>query len=65
MKRLTADRRSHSHLVGGLRFGVGAWLLGLSVYLCYRGIWLGALLTVPAALHFYLAYRALHRSVES
>lgn len=64
MKRLNAYAHSHGHTVGVLRFGIGVWLLGLAGYLCYRGFWLGALLIAPAALHFYLGYRAQH-SVES
>jgi len=51
--------------VGILRFGIGIWLLGLAAYLCFRGSWFGALLTAPAALHFYLGYHALQHRVES
>ncbi len=59
MKRLNAYARGHGHAVAGVRFGVGAWLLGLGAYLCYRGIWWGLLFIAPAALHFYLGYRAV------
>jgi hypothetical protein len=47
-----------------VRFGIGTWLLALAAYTCYSGLWWGALLIAPAALHFYLAYR-LHHSVQS
>jgi hypothetical protein len=46
-------------VVAGVRFAVGVWLLGLGAYLCFRGIWWGALFIAPAALHFYLGYRAV------
>jgi hypothetical protein len=59
MKRLSAYAQGHGHAVASVRFGVGIWLLGLGVYLCYRGIWWGALFIAPAALHFYLGYRAV------
>jgi hypothetical protein len=60
MKRLNAYAQSHGHAVARVRFGVGIWLLALGAYACSRGIWWGALFIAPAALHFYLGYRALH-----
>jgi hypothetical protein len=59
MKRTNPYAQSHGHVVAGVRFGVGIWLLGLGAYLCYRDIWWGALFIAPAALHFYLGYRAI------
>jgi hypothetical protein len=59
MKRLNAYAQSHGQAVALVRFGVGTWLLGLGAYLCYRGIWWGLLFIAPAALHFYLGYRAV------
>jgi hypothetical protein len=59
MNRLNAYAQGHGQAVASVRFGVGVWLLGLGVYSCYRGIWWGALFIAPAALHFYLAYRAV------
>jgi hypothetical protein len=40
-----------------VRFVVGFWLLVLAAYACSAGDWWGALLVLPAALHFYLGYR--------
>lgn len=60
MKRLNAYAQGHGHAVAGVRFGVGVWLFGLGAYLCYQGFfWWGALFIAPAALHFYLGYRAV------
>jgi hypothetical protein len=42
-----------------VRFGVGVWLLGLGAYICSQGVWWGLLFIAPAALHFYLGYRAV------
>jgi hypothetical protein len=42
-----------------MRFAVGTWLFGLGAYVCSRGTWWGALFIAPAALHFYLGYRAI------
>jgi hypothetical protein len=59
MKSLNVWADSHGRAVGALRFGIGLWLLGLGAYLCDRGVWWGALFIAPAALHFYLGYRAI------
>ncbi len=59
MNRLNRYALGHGRAVASVRFGVGVWLLGLGAYLCYRGIWWGALFIAPAALHFYLGYRAV------
>jgi hypothetical protein len=64
MKRLGAYADSHGHAVARARFGVGIWLLALGAFACYWGVWWGALFIAPAALHFYLGYRALQHSVE-
>jgi hypothetical protein len=58
MRQLNAYAQGHGRAVAGVRFGVGIWLLGLGAYLCLQGIWWGALFIAPAALHFYLCYRA-------
>jgi hypothetical protein len=59
MKRLNPYAMGQGHVAGGVRFAVGVWLLALAVYLCFQGIWWGALFIAPAALHFYLGYRAV------
>jgi hypothetical protein len=59
MKPLNLYSHSRGHTVARVRFGVGVWLLALGAYACSRGIWWGALFLAPAALHFYLGYRAL------
>ncbi len=51
----------HPRLVISVRIGVGAWLLVAAAILCGSGSWWGLVLVAPAALHFYLAYRLLHR----
>jgi hypothetical protein len=60
MKRLNAYGQAHGRAIARVRFGVGGWLLALGAYTCYRGVWWGALFALPAALHFYLGYRALN-----
>jgi hypothetical protein len=55
------DRR-HPRAVARIRCAVGLWLLILTAILCGFGYVWGLLLLAPAALHFYLAYRALHRA---
>lgn len=59
MKRLNAYAHGHCPAVATVRFGVGIWLLGLGAYACSQGVRWGALFIAPAALHFYLAYRAV------
>jgi hypothetical protein len=61
MKRLNAYAQDHGRVVAGVRFGVGVWLIGLAAWVCSRGVWWGALFLAPAALHFYLGYRALNQ----
>jgi len=61
MKRLNAYAQGHGRQVASVRVGVGVWLLALGAYLCYRDVWWGLLFIAPAALHFYLAYRAVSR----
>ena len=39
---------------------IGIWLLLLTGIMCSYGIWWGALLLAPAALHFYPACRMRH-----
>jgi hypothetical protein len=65
MRRLNPYGQRHGHTVARVRFGVGVWLLGLGAYLCYGGVWWGALFIAPAALHFYLGYLPLQHGVES
>jgi hypothetical protein len=59
MKRVNAYAQEHGRVVAAARFGVGISLLGLAAWVCFAGIWWGALFLAPAALHFYLGYRAL------
>ena len=64
MKPLTSYGHSHPRAAARIRLAVGIWLLALTAYLCYRGIWWGLLLLAPAVLHFYLAYRS-HHSIQN
>ncbi len=52
----------HPRRVARIRVTVGVWLVIVAAILCADGYWWGALVLVPAALHFFLAYRALQRS---
>jgi hypothetical protein len=52
--------RRHPRLVVRVRVAVGIWLLVLGAILVGKGYWWGVLMVVPAALHFYLAYRVRH-----
>jgi hypothetical protein len=61
MRPLASYGGGHRRAVVGVRFGVGIWLLALAAWLCWSGVWWGALLIAPAALHFYLGCR-LRRS---
>ena len=58
MGRPNAYAQAHGPAVAGIRYSVGVWLLALGAYLCFRDIWWGLLFIIPAALHFYLGYRA-------
>lgn len=64
MRYLNVYTQGHGHAVARVRFGVGVWLLALGAYVCSQGVWWGALFVAPAALHFYLGYRALRPSLE-
>lgn len=44
-----------------MRVSIGVWLLVAATILCAEGRWWGVVLVAPAALHFWLAYRLLHR----
>jgi hypothetical protein len=59
MKPLNPYAEGHGHTVAGVRFGVGVWLLALGAYLCSQDVWWGLLFIAPAAVHFYLGYRAV------
>jgi hypothetical protein len=61
MRLLPSHLYGHPRLMARVRIGVGIWLLALTAILLGSGYWWGALLLAPAALHFYLAYRLLHK----
>lgn len=61
MKLAPSREHKHPRVVARIRIGVGVWLLVLAAILCGSGYWWGVLLAAPAALHFYLAYRLLHK----
>jgi hypothetical protein len=44
-----------------VRVAVAVWLVIAAAIAWDDGYWWGVLLLAPAALHFYLAYRLLHR----
>jgi hypothetical protein len=52
--------RRHPRLIIRVRIAIGIWLLVLTGILLGDGRWWGALIFLPAALHFYLAYRIRH-----
>ena len=52
--------RRHWRLIARLRVAIGIWLLVLGAILLGGGYWWGVLMVLPAALHFYLAYRLRH-----
>lgn len=56
--------RRHPRLIISLRVAIGFWLLVLTGILLSQRYWWGAVIVLPAALHFYLAYR-LRRSTEA
>lgn len=49
--------RRHPRLIVRLRVAIGIWLLVVAGVLLGSGYWWGAVILLPAALHFYLAYR--------
>jgi hypothetical protein len=51
--------RTHPRATAGVRVAVGVWLLIGSAIAVAEGYWWGLLILLPAALHFYLAYRTL------
>ena len=52
--------RRHPRLIVRVRVAIGIWLLAVGAILLGDGYWWGVLMVVPAALHFYLAYRLRH-----
>ena len=54
---------SHARLMLPIRVVTGVWLVFLTaiLYGYGRGGWWGALLVPAATLHFYIAYRLIHR----
>jgi hypothetical protein len=52
--------RRHPRLIIRLRVAIGIWLLVAGVILLSERYWWGVLMVLPAALHFYLAYRLRH-----
>jgi hypothetical protein len=56
--------RRHPRLIIRVRVAIGIWLLVLGGILLGEHYWWGVLMVVPAALHFYLAYR-LRQAVQS
>lgn len=61
MRLVTSREYRNPRFVVRVRMGVGVWLLALAAIALSDGYWWGALLVAPAALHFYLAYRLMHR----
>jgi hypothetical protein len=52
--------RRHPRLIIRVRVAIGIWLLVVAGILLGDGYWWGVLIFLPAALHFYLAYRIRH-----
>lgn len=52
--------RRHPRLIIRVRVVIGIWLLVVAGILLGQGYWWGVLILLPAALHFYLAYRIRH-----
>jgi hypothetical protein len=59
MQLLSAFDRRRPRTSAGLRIAVGIWLLIGAGFACGAGYWWGLAILLPAALHFYLAYRIL------
>jgi hypothetical protein len=57
----------HARLMLPVRIVTGVWLVFLTVVLYGygRGGWWGALLVPAATLHFYIAYRLIHRPKQA
>ena len=60
MKRMFSFDYRHPRVMARIRVAIGIWLLFLTAILCAYTSWWGLVLVVPAALHFYLAYRLSH-----
>lgn len=56
--------RRHPRLIVRLRVAIGIWLLVVAGILLGEGYWWGALIFLPAALHFYLAHR-IRQAIQS
>jgi hypothetical protein len=58
---------AHARLMLPIRVVTGVWLVFLTVILYGygRGGWWGALLVPAATLHFYIAYRLIHRPPQA
>jgi hypothetical protein len=61
MRPLLSHPSRHPRLIAWVRVGIGIWLLVVGAILYGSGYWWGVLMVAPAALHFYLAYRLVHR----
>jgi hypothetical protein len=59
MQLVSAFDRGHRRTSAGLRIAVGVWLLIGAGIACGEGYWWGLVILLPAALHFFLAYRIL------
>jgi hypothetical protein len=57
---------AHRRVMVPVRVACGIWLVILTTILYRYGVggWWGLLLVPAAALHFFLAYRSLHRRVQ-
>ncbi len=52
--------RRHWRLIVRLRVAIGIWLLVVGALVLGAGYWWGVVMVLPAALHFYFAYRLRH-----
>ena len=59
MQLLSSFDRRRPRTSAGVRTAVGIWLLIGAGFACHDGYWWGLVILLPAALHFYLAYRIL------
>jgi len=60
VRRGLANEAEHPRRTILVRVGVGVWLIAAAAIAWGEGYWWGVFLLAPAALHFYLAYRAGH-----